>query len=327
MNNGLLSQAEKFVNDWILPIEGMISEGKVSIIIPVYFPEHLQEVIDHLEKMGDFYEIILVDDSGKFDERVYEGLRKYSNIKVLYHSKNLGRSAARNSGAAVAVGDILMFMDQDMFLNPQFIVEARKYYAVNKSLVFLGLRDTISFDEIPVIEKWVSPRKESDWRICTVVNPSFVDLTVLNVGNEFHGCTPNETICIRKMTNELRNMGIGKDNTLGFWDLPSMVISHTMAISKKDFLNIGGFPEWIQGWGGEDIVLGFLCCSAHIPIFLSNCVSYQAQHHPYSGSEETKVIELKNNINYYREWAQSIDEFPHFSLEETKCRASVYYLW
>lgn len=239
---------------------------------------------------------------------------------MYFHKKNYGRAAARNTGAIKAKGEILVFIDQDMFLSKSFFSIMQMYYASNESLVFLGIRRNISYEKIPKYPKSVCPEGELDWRIRTVINENFIDLTVLNVGGKNNGCQCGETISIFEKTSMLRNMGIEKKKTIGFWDLPSMVISHSMAIRKKDFVDIGGFPEWIKGWGGEDIVLGFLACAAHIPIVLSDCISYQAKHKPYSGSEKKQMEELKSNIHRYKNWAKHVSEFPEINFYEIEKR-------
>lgn len=322
MNKKLIDRAKEFCNKWNEPTDEVENSRSISIVIPVYHPEHLKEVLLHLRKIGGYKEIILVDDSGEVEKDNYSYLENWDDVVVVYHSENLGRPAARNTGATYANGDILVFMDQDMFLDPIFLSTAKKYYSVNDSLVFLGLRETVPFEEIPSLEDWNSPDIKKDWRIQTTVLPQFVDLTVLNVGGISNRCNPNEDLSIVEKTDNLKQLGILSNNTVGFWDLPSMVVSHTMAIKKKDYFEIGGFPEWIQGWGGEDIVLGYLSCSAHIPIYLSRCISYQAYHKPYSGSEEAKNEELDYNITYYRNWAQSIEEFPKFDFSVIKKRCN-----
>lgn len=322
MLNKLIEQAISFENNWVDPIYDTYTDKSISIIIPVYYPKYLDAVLNHLSAIGGYQEIILVDDSGMIEYQDYSFIQSFENVKIVYHKQNLGRSAARNTGATYAKGDILIFLDQDMFLAPDFLDSVRKYFYSNKSILFLGLRETLPFDEIPKNKNWIPPDITKDWRIQTKITPELIDLTVLNVGSAFNGCRPYETLCISNATDMLKRMGISANRTLGFWDLPSMVVSHSMAISKNDFILIGGFPEWIQGWGGEDIVLGFLACAANIPIFLSKCISYQAYHLPYSGSEEAKKKELIRNIKHYRKWANIISEFPDF--EQCKNRKRGY---
>ena len=320
----LIESAIDFKNEWKTPFENKISNPTVSIIVPVFFPEHLEKVVQHLQQISGFDEIILVDDSGCFNESDYFFTRKYSNIKVVYHRVNMGRPCARNTGAAFSNSEVLIFIDQDMFIDPFFINKMKEFYLVNRSMLFLGCRNTVSYEAIPKISQWITPSISTEWRVQTTVVPGLIDITALGVGNAYNNCSPNQIISIYNMTDKLRNLGVSKDKTIGFWDLPSMVVSHSMAISKYDFFRIGGFPEWIQGWGGEDIVLGFTICASHIPIYLSNCVSLQAYHKPYSGSEENKMRELKANIQQYRSWASETDSFPVFHSNEIKKRACVW---
>lgn len=327
--NSLMSLACNYKNSWNQPVDKVKKHVKVSIIIPIYQPYYLENVIEHLVKIysfSPFAEIILVDDSGDFEMKKYDSLKHMlpEVIKIIYHNKNYGRPAARNTGAEFAAGELLLFMDQDMFLNPEFINETLRYYESNSSLLFLGLRETRPFSEIPNFDNWISPNKEKDWRYFVKPSDKFVDLTVLGVGEINHNCVSDLPLRIYNKTDSLRNMGILPENTVSFWDLPSMVVSHTMVITKKDFINIGGFPEWIDGWGGEDIVLGFLSVAKGIPIILSNIGSFQAEHEPYSGSEMNKLKELNRNLSNYREWAKKIKQFPFWKVEEIRNRAKIY---
>lgn len=92
---------------------------KFSIIIPVYNVEkYLEECVNSVLPIKNDIEILLVDDgstdkSGKLCDALAEKDRR---IKVI-HKENGGLSDARNFGIKNAVGDYLLFLDSDDFLN------------------------------------------------------------------------------------------------------------------------------------------------------------------------------------------------------------------
>lgn len=92
---------------------------KFSIIVPVYNVEkYLDECMSSLITQNyDSYEIILVDDgstdaSGKICD-IWKG--KSSKIKVI-HKQNGGLSSARNTGLENALGEYIIFVDSDDYI-------------------------------------------------------------------------------------------------------------------------------------------------------------------------------------------------------------------
>ncbi len=297
--------------------------ANISVIIPVYHPEHLDTVLGHLSKFDGIREVLLVDDTGDKEGQQFV-FQNELNVKLIKHKKNMGRPAARNTGAAYATGNILVFMDQDMILAPDFLNKASRALLANRGKgIVLGLRTTVPFREIPSYESWeyVSPSK--DWRHLIFVEKDFVDLTASGAGSYKNSCSLGESLEIYNRSLGLRTLGVAPSSTIGFWDLPSMVVSHSMAMSKNEFLNIGGFPEWIRGWGGEDIAIGFAAIAAQNPIMLVDSVSYHIQHLPHSGSEAKKNQELAANIAAYRKWAQSIDCIAPLNINHLKNRGYI----
>ena len=102
----LYNSARSFVNDWIEPVCGHVNDPTISVIIPVYKPTHLDVVIQHLNKIAKSIEIILVDDSGE-DAPLSVGDINDITIKLVRHERNLGRPAARNTGAVYSSGEVL----------------------------------------------------------------------------------------------------------------------------------------------------------------------------------------------------------------------------
>lgn len=98
--------------------------AKISVIIPCYNVEkYIDECINSLcnQDYGDV-EIIAVDDGStdmtgkKLDEWA---LRDYR--VVVYHSKNNGRSVARNIGIEISHGEYFSFVDSDDTVKPNYI--------------------------------------------------------------------------------------------------------------------------------------------------------------------------------------------------------------
>ncbi len=91
----------------------------LSVIIPVYNVEkYLEECLDSIlgQSFSDF-EVILVDDgskdnSGKIGDAYAQ---RDSRIQVI-HKENGGQASARNTGAAAAAGEYIVFLDSDDFL-------------------------------------------------------------------------------------------------------------------------------------------------------------------------------------------------------------------
>ena len=101
---------------------------EVSVIIPFFNEaDTLQHVINRIEKalkkVSSNYEIIMVDDGSKDGSKgiANQLAQKNNKIKVKYHPKNLGKSAALNTGFKAANGKYVAFIDADMQYEPMDI--------------------------------------------------------------------------------------------------------------------------------------------------------------------------------------------------------------
>lgn len=90
---------------------------KVSIIVPVYNVEkYLSDCLDSIlsQNFKDM-EVICVDDASDDNSAriIKEYEKKDEKIKAIFHKKNSGLSATRNSGLKYAQGEYLWFVDSD----------------------------------------------------------------------------------------------------------------------------------------------------------------------------------------------------------------------
>lgn len=112
-----------------VPVAPKVQRPSVSVIIPTFNrPEHVSEALDSLlsqETPPD--EVLVVDDST--DDKVAELVRVRSqkflgrgvSLKHMRNPKERGASAARNAGFEHTASEIVMFMDDDVLLEPGYL--------------------------------------------------------------------------------------------------------------------------------------------------------------------------------------------------------------
>jgi glycosyltransferase involved in cell wall biosynthesis len=107
---------------------------KISVIIPTYNrKKSLEMVLDSLEKQTlpqDQFEVIVVDDGSTDDTNSIKNLHTPFSLKYL-RNNNQGAAFARNHGANIAQGKILLFLDDDIYITQgylQILTEADQNY-------------------------------------------------------------------------------------------------------------------------------------------------------------------------------------------------------
>ncbi len=88
------------------------------MIIPVYNErESVRPLIALVKSVAIEKEIIVVDDFSTDGTR--EELKDIPDIKILYHSKNMGKGASIRSGLSLAQGDVVIIQDADLEYSPK----------------------------------------------------------------------------------------------------------------------------------------------------------------------------------------------------------------
>ena len=100
-----------------------LSQDIISIIIPIYNSEcYLDECLKSvLQQNFNNYEVICIDDGSEDNSReiVKKYAERYEFIKIIFHEKNRGLSAARNTGLKNACGKYVLFLDADDMIVPE----------------------------------------------------------------------------------------------------------------------------------------------------------------------------------------------------------------
>jgi len=99
-----------------------------------------------LNQTFDDFELIVWDASDNSDSQVVieEFISKYPNLDIKYfHASRKGLASQRNDSIRVASGDIILFIDDDVSLDPKFLEELSKIYANDKEHIIGGAQGII----------------------------------------------------------------------------------------------------------------------------------------------------------------------------------------
>lgn len=126
----------------------------VSIVIPVG-PDHLDVVSQALDSVESQtyrkWEAIVVIDSDKDDPLIYKLKRTYPYVKWLT-TPHKGAGYARNRGAELAEAPLLLFLDADDWLYPDFLEQTLHAHTDTGYAVYtdyIGIADVEDLDKLP----------------------------------------------------------------------------------------------------------------------------------------------------------------------------------
>lgn len=132
---------------------------RVSIVVPTFDRRtllvRLLKELDHQSADPQSYEVIVVDDGSEPPvagavQRLEVGYR----LEVV-RQENAGAAAARDRGARLASGELLVFLDDDMEVRPGFVEAHRRAHGDANDLVVLGrMRPHPSLERMPLFERF-----------------------------------------------------------------------------------------------------------------------------------------------------------------------------
>ena len=136
----------------------------LSIIMPCYNCETtLEEAVESIytQNLTMPFEVVMVDD-GSTDgtrELIKKLAQNHKEIKYVFHEKNLGGGAARNTAVENSSGDIIFCLDSDDILPDNMLLKMLKYLkekdcdgvVIGKSVFFIDsisqIRNEVYYEE------------------------------------------------------------------------------------------------------------------------------------------------------------------------------------
>lgn len=236
---------------------------KVSVIIAHENREsQLSLCLDALEKQvisKNDYEVIVV---GKTNQEIL--LDKTCNIRFIENLRKNGEmfnlAKLRNIGAENANGEILVFIDCDIIVMPDFIEKIVELHANRNILSFAPRRRLKKNTIINRSEDVKQAEFELDEREIAII---YFDMKFENVNSKW------------------------------LW-----VYGHTVCVRKNTFMKLGTFCEDMVGWGLEDTEFAYRYNKAGIELYYDRkCICYHLWHDENLGKKT--LNEYNKNMQFF----------------------------
>ncbi|MED3563903.1 glycosyltransferase, partial [Bacillus xiapuensis] len=277
---------------------------KVSIIIPSYnkYPLNLFTLysLENQTFNPNQMEVIFIDDAStdKTEEFIQNYHPPYS-FKYIRNNENLGRAKVRNIGIKSSSGSILIFLDAEMLVDPDFVTNHVNYHQAKDNLIMSGVMyskniNTCIFPEfdskkLSEIAEMVKDNKKLYRQINNyekTASEPFSLITKSDVMNQAYGELIKEVSYWHQ--NIIRHFG----TDLKSFEFPWMAFLTGNVSLKRELLDkVGIFDEEFVKYGYEDWELGYRLYKGGAQyINAKDVVSYH-QEHPIGENKWKDAIE------------------------------------
>lgn len=114
-----------------------------TIIVPVFnVNKHIERCIETIKAQTYHnFEVVFVDDCGSDGSirHAEKYAQHHDNVRIIYHKKNLGTYHARHTGALVAEGDYLVFLDPDDEIKKDLLLKLTGKVTTQPDIIFYGV--------------------------------------------------------------------------------------------------------------------------------------------------------------------------------------------
>lgn len=245
----------------------------VSLILPAYNNAKyveiaLKAILDQKLDRNSF-EILVIDDGSDLD--IVENVNDFGLAVRFIRKEHSGRSLTRNRGIQEASGDILVFMDSDMIMSPDFLAFHLKQHLHGTADVILGKVCHIPARHFHAVADLVAKEPSNYDYLMELVEP---DQYLKLAGTVFEDEEKKKTI-------------------------PWVCCLFSNCSVKRDtVLRLGGFDSNFQGWGLEDIEFGYRLykngCNFE---FYPDIINFHVDHF----SDGKKMLaDMAHNLKYFQ---------------------------
>lgn len=220
--------------------------------------------------------------------REYEKNIPLKTIHVPYSGPN--RAYNRNQIIAQATGEIIIFIDADILISRNFIIEHVKIHRQFDRAYVAGY----TFGKNPITKK--------------IINDSLCQRDIHSNYDRLHN-NPHyrDYRVISKNAEPVNGIDIlnPEDNPwILFW-------SCNISVRTEDIKQIGNFDENFTGWGLEDDELAYRCCFNQFTMIFSE--KAWCFHMPHEINSKRNYIEKQVNLEYFsQKWRNRELEFFHY---------------
>ena len=145
--------------------------ASVSVIIPAYNAERdiAAAVRSVLAQTCQDFEIIVVDDGSR--DGTLAALQPFGKRVRVHQQRNAGVSAARNTGARLAAGDWLAFLDADDAWMP---AKLERQLALTTPMSFTDRLNIGALGDLPVLQSTATPMRGGDIFVALMREANFI---------------------------------------------------------------------------------------------------------------------------------------------------------
>lgn len=282
---------------------------KGSLVIPTYNKlgrlKLVLESIKYQSTSKKNYEVILIDDGSVDGTKEYLEETQFSFHCQKIFQDHKGRACARNTGIKNAQNEIIIFTDDDLILDKEFIQKHIEYHKQKRQIVhgqiinltrtkfFLNPTEGTFYDDLTIRAKVKESLMKERIFPSMLKNSTEFDKYVSKNGR---------TTVLEGTIHKCLTEYPGKLDWISF-------VGGNTSVSKDILEEVHGFDEKFGlNWGCEDIELGYRLMKQGIPfIYATDAKNYHISHYRANFSDEHAI----NSTYFYEKYKDNAIVYFH----------------